>query len=57
MVGTMALYQTIKFENDTQRYQYLLKLKNNFEEFTKSGFFGQNPYSHIEMNDNYWYVY
>jgi len=50
-------YDVYTFTDDATRYEFVKKLKNNFEEFARSGFFGYNPKSRVLIFKNFWFVY
>ena len=45
------------FTDDSTRYLFIKKLKNNLIEFTRSGFFGHNPYARVLTYKTFWFVY
>lgn len=45
------------FTDDSTRYQFVKKLRNNFQEFAMSGFFGNNPTARVLTYKNFWFVY
>jgi hypothetical protein len=48
---------TYTFIDDSIRYIFVKRLRNNFEEFSKSGFFGYNPTARIMTYKNFWFIY
>lgn len=51
------IYTLYDFNSDKERYINLKLFKENLIEFTKSGFFGNNPNARVVTYDNYWYVH
>ena len=51
------LYHVYTFTDDETRYRFVKKLRDNFIEFARSGFFGYNPTARIVTYDDKWFVY